>query len=189
MKRRRREQYARRVCLSGSAPRRMPAVPGSRSSLVQTRRDRLAVECGLGLEHGQEHFGKTTERVRTAVWPASVQVSGQRVSMEAGSIGARHRPRYRPFSCLTAFRTPFLVKCQVLRPQVPLSIRGANHERARRQPHAPAPAQHLVQHSKPFNGCFRSNVVTTRMTALTPGWVATCGSRLSTGWMRMQGRT
>ena len=75
----------------------------------------LAVKRGLGLEHGQEHFGKTTERVRTTVWPASVQVSGQRVSMEAGSIGARHRPRYRPLSCRTAFRTPFLVKCQVLR--------------------------------------------------------------------------
>ena len=75
----------------------------------------LAVKRGLGLEHGQEHFGKTTERVRTAVWPTSVQVGGQRVSMEAGSIGARHRPRYRPLSCLTAFRTPFLAKCQVLR--------------------------------------------------------------------------
>ena len=82
----------------------------------------LAVKRGLGLEHGQEHFGKTTERVRTAVWPASVQVGGQRVSMEAGSIGVRHRPRYRPFACRTAFRKPFLVKCQVLRATPPPAL-------------------------------------------------------------------
>nr|WP_254633222.1 DEAD/DEAH box helicase family protein [Deinococcus sp. GbtcB9] len=35
--------------------------------------------------------------------------------MQAGSIGARHRLRYRPLSYQTAFRTPFLAKCQVLR--------------------------------------------------------------------------
>ena len=43
------------------------------------------------------------------------QMVGQRVSMQAGSIGARHRLRYRPLSCQTAFTTPFLAKCQVLR--------------------------------------------------------------------------
>ena len=75
----------------------------------------LAVECGFRLEDSQKDFGKPTQPVGAAVRPASVQVGGQRVNMKSGSIGDRHRPRYRPLLCLTAFRTPFLAKCQVLR--------------------------------------------------------------------------
>ncbi len=93
----------------------------------------VAVKRGLGLEHGQEHFSKTTERIRTVVWPASVQGGGQRVSMEAGSIGARHRPRYRPFSCLTALRTPFLGKCQVLS-SITMNVRFPKRALARQCP-------------------------------------------------------
>ncbi len=88
----------------------------------------LAMERGFGLEYGQEDFGKPTQRVGAAVRPAGVQVGGQRVSMESGSIGDRHRPRYRPLSCRTAFRTPFLAKCQVL--SMPSSRRQIN-QRAR----------------------------------------------------------
>lgn len=75
----------------------------------------LAVQGGLRLEHRQEHFCQPLQGVNAAMREVGFQVVGQRVSMQAGSIGARHRLRYRPLLCQTAFRTPFLAKCQVLR--------------------------------------------------------------------------
>lgn len=75
----------------------------------------LAVKCGFGLEQCQQHFSEPPEGIQATMRKAGFQVGGQRVSMQVGSIGDRHKPRYRPLSCLIASQTPFVAKCQVLR--------------------------------------------------------------------------
>jgi len=80
----------------------------------QMERD-LPVQRRFGLKQRQEHFGQTPQGIKAAMREVGFQVGGQRVSMQAGGIADRHRPRYRPLSCRTASRTPFAAKCQVLR--------------------------------------------------------------------------
>lgn len=77
----------------------------------------LAVQRGLRLKERQEHFREPLQGIEAAVRQVGFQVGRERVSIQAGSIGDRHRPRCCPSSCRTASRTPFNPKCQVLRPE------------------------------------------------------------------------
>ena len=54
----------------------------------------LAVQRRLGLKDPQQHFGEPQQRIGSAMRQTIFQVGGEYVSMEQGSLGCRHRPRY-----------------------------------------------------------------------------------------------
>ncbi|UQN08559.1 hypothetical protein [Deinococcus sp. QL22] len=51
----------------------------------------LAVQYGFGLEEHQKDFSQSLWRVYAAVREAGFQMGSQRVSMQPGGFGVRHR--------------------------------------------------------------------------------------------------
>ncbi len=51
----------------------------------------LAMESGFGLEKCQEHFSQPLQSIHAAVRETGFQMDGQRVSLQSGGFGTRHR--------------------------------------------------------------------------------------------------